>query len=68
MWRNMKKLLFLITLMPAILVLIVSLARASNQETRSNSVTIAASKDNTLYEDDEGTLSNGSGEVRYAAD
>jgi hypothetical protein len=62
MWRNMKKLLFLITLMPAILVLIVSLARASNQETRSNSVTIAASKDNTLYEDDEGTLSNGSGE------
>jgi hypothetical protein len=58
----MKKSFFLIILMPAILVLAVSLARASNQETRSTSVTIAATKDNTLYEDDEGSLSNGSGE------
>jgi len=49
-------------LMSPILVLAVSHARASSQETRSTSVAIAATKDNTLYEDDEGSLSNGSGE------
>lgn len=58
----MKKVSLLIILMPVILLLAASLAIASNQGPRSESVTIAAGKDNTLYEDNDGALSNGSGE------
>jgi len=58
----MKKAFLLIFLMLIILVLGTSLAGASNQRPHSETVTIAASKDNTLYEDNNGAFSNGSGE------
>ncbi|NCF64881.1 MAG: DNRLRE domain-containing protein [Chloroflexi bacterium] len=57
----MKKIAFLIILMSVVLVFTASWAGASNQGPRSESVTISASKDNTLYEDNDGVLSNGFG-------
>jgi len=47
-------------------VLILAFATVSASENNSETITIPASKDNTLYEDDSGALSNGAGAYFFA--